>query len=547
MDRTDLAQLVSLAAKGDADAYAEIVRRYRDHVYGYCYHLTGSFEDARDLSQDAFVRAYTRLGQLREPDKLGAWLRKIAANLCARWAESRRETPVERIEPDETPRESPRAVAVREALSSLPDNERLAVVLKYVNGYSYDDIAGFLEVSTDAVRGRLHRGRKMLKAEVLKMTRETFDDNKLDEKFVIEAVRAAIAEAMDAYNLRGDKDLSRSKTDEAAALVDKVSGSKIEDPTALGRALLSVGSRELIMGDKSRAEEHWNRAKALFEHAGDQDGLAEWRSNIAYQRLGEGDLASAHRLYIEVEEHWRRRRLEQPGVVGYGFLAAARALESLGLDTNWDLVVSFMAGDCDFEREDSQTIQYGGYCLGFSKDSYPARVRTRLGPPFGPTPPPLVLIKHEPVVGDKLRFVNNENGRSEESVLESLSETVTTPAGTFTNCAHSSSRIFATKDWTADVVATRELWLAPGVGPVRIAYQTVGEAMDASELVSYHIDTPSADFVPLAIGNWWKWRWIEGEEEFGFRTEECKEIVAQEANRWACATYAFAVAAPERP
>ncbi len=62
MERTDT-QLVSGAASGDSRAFAELVRRYRGPVYGYCFSRTGSFEDARDLCRDTFVRAYGRLGQ----------------------------------------------------------------------------------------------------------------------------------------------------------------------------------------------------------------------------------------------------------------------------------------------------------------------------------------------------------------------------------------------------------------------------------------------------------------------------------------------------
>lgn len=129
MAEADYTQLIEHAKRGNAGAFTELVRRHRDLVYGYCYHRTGNFEDARDLTQETFIRAYTRLGQLRESEKLGAWLRQIAANICTRWAQRRRETPAEDIDLPEPPRESPAAALVREALSALPNNERLAVVL----------------------------------------------------------------------------------------------------------------------------------------------------------------------------------------------------------------------------------------------------------------------------------------------------------------------------------------------------------------------------------------------------------------------------------
>ncbi|HEX2987274.1 MAG TPA: sigma factor, partial [Chloroflexota bacterium] len=84
MKERDEAQLVATASAGDQAAFTELVRRYRDRVYGYCYHRTGNFEDARDLAQESFVRAYTSLGQLRDTSGFGPWVRRIAANLCNR-------------------------------------------------------------------------------------------------------------------------------------------------------------------------------------------------------------------------------------------------------------------------------------------------------------------------------------------------------------------------------------------------------------------------------------------------------------------------------
>jgi len=75
---------------------------------------------------------------------------------------------------------------------------------------------------------------------------------------------------------------------------------------------------------------------------------------------------------------------------------------------------------------------------------------------------------------------------------------------------------------------------------VRISYQAAGEIADTSELTGFHLETPSSDHVPLAIGNWWKWRWIEG-EELGFRTEFYREIVAQDGQQFTALLYWFAV------
>jgi DNA-directed RNA polymerase specialized sigma24 family protein len=74
-------QLVTRAREGDQEAFGALVDRYRDMVYGFAYHLTRDFEAARDLAQEAFVQAYLKLGQLRDPDRFPAWLRRIIAKL----------------------------------------------------------------------------------------------------------------------------------------------------------------------------------------------------------------------------------------------------------------------------------------------------------------------------------------------------------------------------------------------------------------------------------------------------------------------------------
>lgn len=188
MKHVEDSELVSQAKLGNAEAFAGLVRKYAEAVKGYCYYRTGNFEDARDLCQETFVIAYTKLHQLRQVSKFGAWIRKIAANVCVRFLTKRRDIPVEEVRIADPPGPSDTVLLVRYALHNLPDNERLALVMHYVDGLPYKDIADFLEISQGAVRGRLQRGREMLKKEVLAMTREAFDEERLDEGFVAKTV-----------------------------------------------------------------------------------------------------------------------------------------------------------------------------------------------------------------------------------------------------------------------------------------------------------------------------------------------------------------------
>lgn len=189
-------QLVARARQGDREAFGELVDRYRDMVYGLGYHLTRDFEAARDLAQEAFVQAFVKLGQLREPGKFAGWLRRIATNLH-RAQGRRRQVSTVALEAAataaDTPPPSDTRVVVREALARLRAPERLALTLAYVDGYSQAEIAGFLGVRTETVKTRLARARQHLRTEVLAMVEHEFERHALPPEFRKDVVRAVEA------------------------------------------------------------------------------------------------------------------------------------------------------------------------------------------------------------------------------------------------------------------------------------------------------------------------------------------------------------------
>lgn len=541
MAKPDELQLIQRSIMGDREAFAELVRLYSDAVYGLCFNRTRSFEDARDLAQETFIRAYTRIHELRDPSRFAAWIRRIAENLCSRWMQSRREIlPIQwGTSQASQPGQSPSTELVREALENIPENERLVVILHYINGYTYSDIARFLGVTQHAVRGRLHRGRKKLRLEVLKVMKEALDKNRPDEKLIIEAVNRALREAHDAYNILENKDLSRSKVGQARELIEKVNTTSPDDPIALGQAFLELSTREFILEEHELSQHHLQLAMSLFEQAGHEDGIQSCYARMAYEKMYKGNLPEAHELFLKIEEHWKARRLKDPNITNFQYLAIARGLEALGLQIPWNLTAYFRAGESTFEIEDNLVLYRGGMQFGACLLQCPERSITTPYPKEGFTSLPLVLIKREPEAGDTLRFINI-GGYSEESVVDTKSESVTTPAGIFTNCAVISNKVFSTGDWTGEVTATRRLWFAPGVGMVRLTLQATGKPEDHLELVEYHIEKHSDSYMPIAVGNWWKSKWVEGEKEFGFRTETYREIVARSERAFVAIEYEFA-------
>jgi len=181
--------------EGDVNAFSLIVEKYQHQVYSICYHIVGNFEDAHDLAQDTFVKAYLNLASLREPLKLASWLRSISTNVCKRWLHNRKDylpletivqtekellddpSPQENIEADE------RCSFVWKAINSITEKNRPVIVMYYIDGLSYQEIGDFLNLSETTVKSRLHRAREELKGELISMVEDTFKKNKLPEGF----------------------------------------------------------------------------------------------------------------------------------------------------------------------------------------------------------------------------------------------------------------------------------------------------------------------------------------------------------------------------
>ena len=160
-------QIIKRVLKGHTDEYRELMLRYQSQAYRFAYHIVGTREEAEDATQEAFIRAYSRLGKCREKSKFWPWLRRIVLNLCL---DRLRKEPEE-----ELPEELSDAGAVesevfrraesgdiRRAIAELPGAYRVAVALRYEEELSFKEIAGILGESLSAIQVRVHRAKKML-------------------------------------------------------------------------------------------------------------------------------------------------------------------------------------------------------------------------------------------------------------------------------------------------------------------------------------------------------------------------------------------------
>ncbi len=189
---------------GDRDAFGRIVERYRSLICSLAYSACGNLSRSEDLAQETFVAAWQKLGELREPAKLRAWLCGIVRNLAANAArrELRRGGPAESLDavaeaPSLDADPSAQAVSEEEAqllwrsLAGLPETYREPMVLFYRQGQSVAEVADALELSEDAVKQRLSRGRALLRDELATVVESTLTRTRPGAAFTV-AVMVAL-------------------------------------------------------------------------------------------------------------------------------------------------------------------------------------------------------------------------------------------------------------------------------------------------------------------------------------------------------------------
>lgn len=162
------ARAVARVLGGDRDAYALLVQEHQQALYRHLRGMGVDHDTTLDLVQDAFVKAYERLPDCREPARFGSWVVRIARNLCLDYLKNVRRLTVPL---SSVPQSSdiPAATSddadgiLRSALAALPVSMREAFLLKHDAGYTYEEIAEITKASPSAVKMRVHRARETLR------------------------------------------------------------------------------------------------------------------------------------------------------------------------------------------------------------------------------------------------------------------------------------------------------------------------------------------------------------------------------------------------
>jgi RNA polymerase sigma-70 factor, ECF subfamily len=180
MTRTD-EELVASATAGDLDSFNQLVKRWERPIYALAYRTLGRDEDARDVVQEAFMRAYRGLRGFKGEAKFSSWLYRITLNLCRDWMRRERRAPIVSVPEGTDPleladdRASPAesvedlvarremSAAVARAMTELPEEQRQAIMLKEYHGLTFQEIADQLNCPLSTVKTRLYQGLSVLR------------------------------------------------------------------------------------------------------------------------------------------------------------------------------------------------------------------------------------------------------------------------------------------------------------------------------------------------------------------------------------------------
>lgn len=172
-DHQTEAETIEACKKGDREAFHVLFEAHKDRVYTIAFHYSGDEAMARDVTQQVFLKLFTSINQFHAESQFTTWLYRIVANACTDEHRKRRRfvpfspeievrTMVGKGSQEEAYQRREVAASVHGAIAELTPKLRLPILLKYVEGLSYDEIAESLGLSIGTVSSRLNRGHKML-------------------------------------------------------------------------------------------------------------------------------------------------------------------------------------------------------------------------------------------------------------------------------------------------------------------------------------------------------------------------------------------------
>lgn len=176
-------ELVTLSQGGDLDSFNQLVLRWERPIYALAYRVIGREEEARDVAQETFLRAFRAIKGFKGQAKFSSWLYRITLNLCRDWIRKERRAPVSQapegidiieLAGEATPSESIEdlvgrkqlGLAVSKAMATLPEEQRTAIILKEYHGLTFQEIADLLDCPLSTVKTRLYQGLSVVRKQL---------------------------------------------------------------------------------------------------------------------------------------------------------------------------------------------------------------------------------------------------------------------------------------------------------------------------------------------------------------------------------------------
>jgi RNA polymerase sigma-70 factor (ECF subfamily) len=176
-------ELVARSQRGDVESFNQLILRWERPIYALAYRVIGREEEARDVCQEAFLRAFRALPGFKGQAKFSSWLYRITLNLCRDWIRRQRRAPVSQMPEDmdvleavaaQGPSESIEdlvarrelSAVVEEAMARLPEEQRTAIILKEYHGMTFQEIADLQGCPLSTVKTRLYQGLSVLRRQL---------------------------------------------------------------------------------------------------------------------------------------------------------------------------------------------------------------------------------------------------------------------------------------------------------------------------------------------------------------------------------------------
>jgi RNA polymerase sigma-70 factor (ECF subfamily) len=557
-----IADLVRQAQRGEAEAYTQLVRKFQDAVYATAYQLVLDAEAARDLAQETFVRGYQGLGGLRRPESFPAWIVRIARNLATDWLRQpeRHWLPLDDSSPAD--RDVASEVAARDfvhrALATLPDDNRLALSLFLVNGYTYREVAQLTDAPLSTVKGRIERAKGKLAREVFAMVEDTLKSGAPDEQFTLETVKESLKQGWEAAQAQ---DLATSRAVAEGAL-EKLAAARDAGAADLRVEALGLVARSTYFADRTRWRDATRELARMAEEKGDDRTRALHLYHLAMEdhsipaeereqailtvldllrKAGES-MVLAQTLFFRgwdfihrgdtvqgfaILQQARDEIAGEPYNVWQACLEASAEFQRLsGGILDKERHVDWGAG-CNTFKVQNDHLVFGGQ-PGFGGSSGTRAETAKFHEPF-------YALFHQtgmfPYIGPELgcevekpAFSYTPNPMQLRLWFESEAATISTPAGEFHDCllmrvTRTESPLDTDSDHPQREVnkiwcGEKWCWFARGVGPVAYRAERADGIIEHTVLSKFHCPEQREEWVPLVVGTRWEYVPAEPGEDF---------------------------------